>query len=110
MLRALTSKWRQKGPLPDPQSVNYSREHVSLAKTIGRRRKVVAALDKRLPLVRWVNIIDCADRRAAMVVVATLWFVALPYRGLWKGTYVDEHAIQPAQVRVASTVSLFCLS
>lgn len=26
--------------------------------------------------------------------------LALPYEGLWKRTYVDEHALQPAQVAV----------
>ena len=30
--------------------------------------------------------------------MGTLWILALPYEGLWKGTYVDEHALQPAQV------------
>lgn len=33
-----------------------------------------------------------------MVVVSVLWILALPYRGLWKGTYIDENAISPGQV------------
>jgi hypothetical protein len=36
--------------------------------------------------------------RLLMVVVAFAWLLALPYEGLWKGAYIDEHAIQPAQV------------
>lgn len=33
-----------------------------------------------------------------MVVVSVLWMLALPYRGLWKQTYIDENAISPSQV------------
>ena len=33
-----------------------------------------------------------------MVMVAFLWILALPYKGLWKGTYIDENAISPGQV------------
>ena len=36
--------------------------------------------------------------RLVMVCIGVLWLLALPYDGLWKDTYVDEHAIQPAQV------------
>lgn len=33
-----------------------------------------------------------------MVVVSILWMLALPYRGLWQRTYIDENAISPSQV------------
>lgn len=41
--------------------------------------------------------------RGALIGVALLWLLALPYDGLWKHTYVDEHAIQPAQVSSHAT-------
>jgi glycosylphosphatidylinositol transamidase len=36
--------------------------------------------------------------RILLIIVSFLWLAALPYEGLWKNTYIDEHAIQPAQV------------
>jgi len=39
-----------------------------------------------------------ADVRVVLAVAGVLWLLALPYEGLWKDTYVDENAIQPAQV------------
>lgn len=36
--------------------------------------------------------------RLIMVIVGYAWILALPYEGLWKGTYIDEHALQPGQV------------
>lgn len=38
--------------------------------------------------------------RAVLTFIGILWLLALPYEGLWKKTYVDEHALQPAQVAV----------
>jgi hypothetical protein len=38
------------------------------------------------------------DLRLLLVSFGISWLLALPYEGLWKETYVDEHAIQPAQV------------
>ena len=36
--------------------------------------------------------------RTLLTFISFLWLAALPYEGLWKNTYIDEHAIQPAQV------------
>lgn len=36
--------------------------------------------------------------RFALAFVGIAWLFALPYHGLWKSTYLDEHALQPAQV------------
>ena len=33
-----------------------------------------------------------------MVIASICWMLALPYRGLWKRTYIDENAISPSQV------------
>ena len=33
-----------------------------------------------------------------MVLISMLWVLALPYKGLWKATYIDENAISPGQV------------
>ena len=30
--------------------------------------------------------------------IGIVWLLVLPHEGLWKDTYVDEHALQPAQV------------
>ncbi|WWD17002.1 hypothetical protein CI109_101438 [Kwoniella shandongensis] len=75
------------GPPPDPKSVNYSAEHVALAKTIARRQRMLNSVWRHVPLIR-----------AILATVGVLWLLALPYEGLWKRTYVDEHALQPAQV------------
>ena len=50
----MLSRWRRGGvtALPDPKSVNYTSEHVALAKTITRRRHVVAAVSNRVPILR----------------------------------------------------------
>lgn len=45
------------------------------------------------------------DLRLLLVIVGIAWLLALPYEGLWKETYVDEHAIQPAQVSVILLVA-----
>jgi hypothetical protein len=50
----MLSRLRKKGPAPDPSSVNYTTEHVSLAKTLGRRRWLLDKLDERIPLIRQV--------------------------------------------------------
>ncbi|KIR59374.1 glycosylphosphatidylinositol transamidase [Cryptococcus bacillisporus CA1873] len=76
-------------PPPDPNSVNYTPEHVALAKTIARRQKLFR--------IFWRNI---SKIQAILTFIAVLWLLALPYEGLWKNTYVDEHALQPAQVAV----------
>ena len=36
------------------------------------------------------------------MVVGFAWALALPYEGFWKDAYVDENAIQPAQVGLCS--------
>ncbi|KAE8539191.1 hypothetical protein D1P53_004282 [Cryptococcus gattii VGV] len=76
-------------PPPDPNSVNYTPEHVALAKTIARRQKLFR--------IFWKNI---STIQAVLTFIGVLWLLALPYEGLWKKTYVDEHALQPAQVAV----------
>ncbi|KAL0245438.1 hypothetical protein I308_104563 [Cryptococcus tetragattii IND107] len=76
-------------PPPDPNSVNYTPEHVALAKTIARRQKLFR--------IFWRNI---STIQAVLTFIGVLWLLALPYEGLWKNTYVDEHALQPAQVAV----------
>ena len=48
----MLSSLRNKGPPPDPASLHYSTEHVSLAKTLGRRRWLMNKLDERIPLIR----------------------------------------------------------
>jgi hypothetical protein len=48
----MLSRLRNKGPPPDPNSIHYSTEHVSLAKTLGRRRWLMNKLDERIPLIR----------------------------------------------------------
>ncbi|KAK8864688.1 hypothetical protein IAR55_001940 [Kwoniella newhampshirensis] len=85
----MLSRLRRKpsGPPPDPKCANYTAEHVALAKTIARRRRILDVVWRHVPLLR-----------AFMVIVGILWLLALPFEGLWKRTYVDEHALQPAQV------------
>ena len=39
-----------------------------------------------------------ANPRLALVFTALIWLGLLPHDALWKNTYIDEHAIQPAQV------------
>ncbi|OWZ51875.1 glycosylphosphatidylinositol transamidase [Cryptococcus neoformans 125.91] len=80
---------RNPPPPPDPNSVNYTAEHVALAKKIARRQKLFR--------IFWKNV---SKIQAALTLVGVLWLLALPYEGLWKRTYVDEHALQPAQVAV----------
>lgn len=70
--------------------VNYTKEHVRLAKTITRRKKLTGLFWTHLPYIRF-----------ALALIGILWLLALPYEGLWKGTYIDEHAIQPAQVSLS---------
>lgn len=38
------------------------------------------------------------DDRVILTVTGLLWLLALPDEALWKPTYIDEHALQPAQV------------
>ncbi|WWC69882.1 uncharacterized protein I206_103825 [Kwoniella pini CBS 10737] len=78
---------RETGPPPDVKSVNFTREHVSVSKTIARRKRVLALIWNKIPLIRFI-----------LASIGLLWLLLLPYEGLWKGTYVDEHALQPAQV------------
>lgn len=35
-----------------------------------------------------------------MMVVGTFWVLALPFEQLGEGTKLDEHALQPGQVRI----------
>ncbi|ORX35566.1 putative GPI-anchor transamidase [Kockovaella imperatae] len=79
--------FRQRGPSPDRREVNYTREHVAIAKTIRRRRRVV----------RWINR-HLGGIRALLFGIGVVWILALPLEALWRGTYVDEHALQPNQV------------
>ncbi|WVR06746.1 hypothetical protein IAU60_003781 [Kwoniella sp. DSM 27419] len=79
---------RHAGVRPDPSSVNHSPEHVTMAKTIARRKRVVDAVWERIPLLR-----------ATLAIAGVAWLLALPYNGLWKHMYQDEHALQAAQVR-----------
>ncbi|KAL7424930.1 Glycosyl phosphatidyl inositol protein transamidase complex subunit [Cryptotrichosporon argae] len=74
-------------PMPTVPRVRYTPEQTSLAKKVARRRRVLGRIWARLPAVR-----------AALVVASIAWTLALPYSGLWKGTRVDEHALQPGQV------------
>ena len=39
---------------PDPDSINYTAEHVSHSKAIARRRRVTDVVSSRVPLIRWV--------------------------------------------------------
>ncbi|ODN72678.1 hypothetical protein L202_08117 [Cryptococcus amylolentus CBS 6039] len=82
---------RLKAPVtpPDPEGVNYTKEHVSIARTIRRRQKILGEVWRRLGTIQWV-----------LILAGMGWLLALPYEGLWRGTYVDEHALQPAQVTV----------
>ncbi|WVN87652.1 uncharacterized protein L203_102835 [Cryptococcus depauperatus CBS 7841] len=80
---------RNAGPPPDPNSINYTTEHVSLAKTISRRRRLIATFWKHVDKIQF-----------GLIVLGLGWLIALPYEGLWKRTFVDEHALQPAQVNV----------
>ena len=48
----MLSRLRRRGPSPDPKSVNFTREHVTLAKTIARRRKVLGLVNRYLPRIR----------------------------------------------------------
>jgi hypothetical protein len=52
LLLYMLSRLRRKGPPPDPASLHYSTEHVSLAKTLGRRKWLMNKLDERIPLIR----------------------------------------------------------
>jgi hypothetical protein len=38
--------------VPDPDGINYTTEHVSVAKTIARRRRVLGAVSSRIPLIQ----------------------------------------------------------
>jgi glycosylphosphatidylinositol transamidase len=78
--------------------VNYTAEHVRLAKTLERRSRILNALWARLGLVRYVPCLVKLICSAILAIVGLAWLFALPCHGLWKGTYIDEHAIQPAQV------------
>ncbi|OCF60861.1 glycosylphosphatidylinositol transamidase [Kwoniella mangroviensis CBS 10435] len=78
---------RNAGPRPDPKSVNFASEHLTVSKTIARRKKVLGVIWEKIPLIR-----------AILATAGFLWLFAIPYEGLWKGTYVDEHALQPGQV------------
>ncbi|WVW84278.1 hypothetical protein I302_106308 [Kwoniella bestiolae CBS 10118] len=78
---------RTPGPPPDRKSVNFTVEHVTVSKTIARRKKVFDVIWKKIPLIRLI-----------LAVAGLIWLLAIPYEGLWKGTYVDEHALQPGQV------------
>ncbi|TFK55129.1 Gaa1-domain-containing protein [Heliocybe sulcata] len=54
---------------------------------IQRRKALAAVLWKRLPVIR-----------AALLLVGLLWMVIIPLPMLSQGTYIDENALQPAQV------------
>lgn len=45
-------------------------------------------------------------KRIILASIGVLWILALPYEGLWKNTYMDEHAVQPAQVRQPGRMQL----
>jgi hypothetical protein len=49
-LRAL--KARKGGVVADVDGVNYTAEHVGLAKTIRRRKRILNTVSEKLPLVR----------------------------------------------------------
>ncbi|WWC89001.1 uncharacterized protein L201_003918 [Kwoniella dendrophila CBS 6074] len=85
----MLSRLRRKstGPLPDVRSVNFTKEHITVSRTIARRKRILDTIWNRISLIR-----------AILALAGFLWLLALPYEGLWKGTYVDEHALQPAQV------------
>ncbi|WWC62223.1 uncharacterized protein I303_104818 [Kwoniella dejecticola CBS 10117] len=78
---------RDVGPPPDMKNVNFTREHVSVSKTIARRKRVLGLVWDKIPLMRFL-----------LATIGVLWLFALPLERLWKGNYVDEHALQPAQV------------
>lgn len=42
---------------------------------------------------------DQADSRLVLLVVALAWIAAIPHPRLWKGIFVDEHALIPAAQR-----------
>ncbi|OCF31947.1 glycosylphosphatidylinositol transamidase [Kwoniella heveanensis BCC8398] len=96
---------RTAGPRPDPQGVNFTSEHLTAAKTLARRKQVINAIWVRIPILSlWSGgaLEDIADNslyfRFVLALVGIIWLLAIPYEGLWKRTYVDEHALQPSQV------------
>lgn len=40
-----------------------------------------------------------ADPRLVLLIVALAWIAAIPHPRLWKGIFVDEHALIPAGQR-----------
>ncbi|WVQ77910.1 hypothetical protein IAR50_007616 [Cryptococcus sp. DSM 104548] len=89
MLARIRNRQKAPPPPPDPAGVNYTKEHVTIAGTIRRRQTVLGAVWRHLPTIQWI-----------LILAGLGWLLALPYEGLWRGTYVDEHALQPAQVTV----------
>jgi hypothetical protein len=85
-----------------------SRDH---AARIRNRRRVVAVVWRYLNLLRCVtNILPLPiflpGCRASLMAIGYLSLLALPLSQLATGTYVDENALQPSQVPMASS-SLF---
>jgi glycosylphosphatidylinositol transamidase len=58
-------------------------------KRIQRQKAFVALLSRRLPFIR-----------IALFTIGYLWMFLLPAPRLSRGTYIDENALQPGQVRL----------
>jgi hypothetical protein len=54
---AMLRRFRRTEP-PELTRINYTPEHVALAKTIARRRRIVAAVARSIPLIRWVGFLN----------------------------------------------------
>ncbi|KAL1408622.1 Glycosyl phosphatidyl inositol protein transamidase complex subunit [Vanrija albida] len=75
------------------------RIHVPTADLTPEQAKLGAKLDKRRRIVNlvWARL---GAVRALLAVIGVAWLFALPHPALWKHTFIDEHALQPAQVTI----------
>ena len=82
-------------------------------KLLLRKRKIIHLLTERLTFLKCViflmtcNLKELIATRITLLAVGYIWMLALPFPGLGRSTFMDENALQPAQVRliVASIVS-----
>lgn len=66
-----------------------SNELASQRKRLQRRTKLITAITSRLTLVR-----------VLLFLVGYGWLLVLPWKGMSRGTWIDENALQPGQVNV----------
>jgi GPI-anchor transamidase subunit GAA1 len=76
-----------------------------------RRKALVSVISRRLPVVRSVFsslypfVIFNQNHRLCLFIIGYLWMAAIPLPRLSRGTYIDENALQPGQVRFSYFVA-----